>query len=287
MERILYLNGQYLLESQAKVSLFDRGFLFSEAIYEMIAVLDGVLIDNLGHLSRLRHSANELDMRLPISVKEIVRVQKELIRRNRLVEGSVYLQLTRGTESDRNFHYSEETKPTLASFTQSRPLLSPAICRTGIKVISCEDIRWRRRDIKTTSLIPACMAKNIARKRGADDVWFIEDGYVTEGGSSNAYIITQEDKLVTRPLSKSILHGITRAFLMQLSRKMGVDIEERTFTIEEAYAAKEAFISSATVFVLPVVEIDGRPIADGRPGPLSLNIREVYISAARALARDT
>ncbi|MCE0496167.1 D-amino-acid transaminase [Vibrio salinus] len=284
MERIVYLNGDYIPESEAQISIFDRGFLFADAVYEVTAVLDGKLIDNPGHLARLERSTKELGIKLPVTGAELTAIQRKLIEKNGLVEGGIYLQLSRGAESDRDFDYSDDIEPTLVLFTQSRTLINCPKRETGIKVISYNDIRWRRRDIKTTSLLPACLAKHAAHAAKADDVWLIEDGFVTEGGSSNAYIVTQEGKLVTRPLSNDILHGITRASLMKLAKDTGVEIEERNFTIEEAYAAKEAFISSATTFVWPVVEIDGKPVADGKPGEFSLKLRDIYINTAKELA---
>ncbi|MEF1311426.1 D-amino-acid transaminase [Vibrio mytili] len=284
MERIVYLNGDYIVESEAKVSVFDRGFLFADAVYEVTAVLDGKQIDLEGHLARLERSSKELGIKMPVTSEELIHIQRELIARNGLVEGGIYLQLTRGDEGDRDFSYSEAIEPTLVLFTQSRNLINSPKTQTGIKVISFEDIRWGRRDIKTTSLLPACMAKHAAHAAGAEDVWLIEDGYVTEGGSSNAYIVTQDDVLVTRPLSNDILHGITRASLMKLAEELNLSIEERYFTINEAYQAKEAFISSATTFVWPVVRIDDEPIGEGVPGPLALKLREIYIKTARELA---
>ncbi|CAH0527848.1 D-alanine aminotransferase [Allocatenococcus thiocycli] len=284
MERIVYLNGKFLAESEAKVSVFDRGFLFADAVYEVTAVLDGKLIDHEGHLARLERSAKELGIKMPVTGEQLMDIQRQLIEKNSLVEGGIYLQLTRGNEGDRDFSYSDKIEPTLVLFTQSRNLIDSPKAQKGIKVISFNDIRWRRRDIKTTSLLPACLAKQIAHEAGAEDVWLIENGYVTEGGSSNAYIVTQDDVLVTRPLSNDILHGITRASLMTLAKDLNLTIEERFFTIEEAYQAKEAFISSATTFVWPVVAIDDKPIGTGKPGEIALRLRDIYIKTSKELA---
>ncbi|WP_372379513.1 D-amino-acid transaminase [Vibrio natriegens] len=284
MERIVYLNGKFLAESEAKVSVFDRGFLFADAVYEVTAVLDGKLIDHEGHLARLERSAKELGIKMPVTGEQLMDIQRQLIEKNSLVEGGIYLQLTRGNEGDRDFSYSDKIEPTLVLFTQSRNLIDSPKAQTGINVISFNDIRWRRRDIKTTSLLPACLAKQIAHEAGAEDVWLIENGYVTEGGSSNAYIVTQDDVLVTRPLSNDILHGITRASLMALAKELNLTIEERFFTIEEAYQAKEAFISSATTFVWPVVAIDDKPIGSGKPGEIALRLRDIYIKTSKELA---
>ncbi|NAW68665.1 D-amino-acid transaminase [Vibrio sp. V27_P1S3P104] len=285
MERIVYLNGEYVKESAATISVFDRGFLFADAVYEVTAVLKGKLIDHSGHLARLERSARELGIRLPVTGDELTKIQRTLIEKNGLVEGGVYLQLTRGSEGDRDFSYSEEIQPTLVLFTQARQLIESPKVKTGIEVISIDDIRWRRRDIKTTSLLPACMAKHAAHLAGAEDVWMIEEGFVTEGGSSNAYIVTKEGTLVTRPLSHNILHGITRASLMALVKEYSMLVEERFFTIEEAYAAQEAFISSATTFIWPVVAIDGKPIGEGKPGEISLILRDIYIKTALEFAQ--
>jgi len=284
MERIVYLNGHFIPESEAQISVFDRGFLFADAVYEVTAVLNGRLIDNAGHLARLERSTGELGIKLPVSGEQLTAIQKQLIEKNNLVEGGIYLQLTRGAEKDRDFDYGADIEPTLVLFTQARSLINSPKRDAGIKVISYNDIRWHRRDIKTTSLLPACLAKHAAHAANADDVWLIENGFVTEGGSSNAYIITQEGKLVTRPLSNDILHGITRASLMTLAKDTGIEIEERLFTIEEAYAAKEAFISSATTFIWPVVAIDDKLIANGKPGEFSLKLRDIYIRTAQELS---
>lgn len=284
MERIVYINGAYVKESEATISVFDRGFLFGDSVYEVTAVLDGKLIDNPGHYARLVRSAKELGIKFDLSAEQVTDIQRALIEKNGLVEGGIYLQLTRGSDGDRDFSYSDAIESTLVLFTQARNLITSPKTQTGVKVISIEDIRWRRRDIKTTNLLPACLAKHQAHLAGVDDVWMIEDGFVTEGGSSNAYIVTQDGKLVTRPLSNDILHGITRASLMKLAVEMELDIEERFFTIEEAYAAQEAFISSATTFVWPVVEIDSKSIGSGKPGPIALKLREIYINTAKQLA---
>ncbi|MDV7103777.1 D-amino-acid transaminase [Vibrio sp. TH_r3] len=284
MQRTVYLNGEYLPESEAKVSIFDRGFLFADAIYEVTAVVDGKLLDNDGHVARLARSCNELDMKNPLTADELVNIQKELIRLNDVQEGGIYLQVTRGSTGDRDFGYPEDAEPTVVLFSQARSVVDSPKVKKGIKVISIPDIRWRRRDVKTTSLLAACMGKQAAKLQGCDDVWLIEDGFVTEGGSSNAYIVTQDNTIVTRPLSNDILHGITRASLMKMASKANLVIEERLFTIEEAYAAKEAFISSASTFVWPVVEIDHKPIGDGTPGPVALQLREIYLELARASA---
>lgn len=285
MERMVYVNGGYMPESEATVSVFDRGFLFSDAVYEVTAVLDGKLIDNDGHIARLQRSCKELELKMPVTAEVLTSIQKELIKKNNLIEGGIYLQLTRGSTGDRDFAFpSEETEPTLVLFTQSRQLIHSEKAEQGIKVISVPDIRWRRRDIKTVGLLAPCLAKQAALAAGAADAWLIEDGHVTEGSSNNAYIVTQEGKLITRPLSNDILHGITRKSLLQLANDANVEIEERNFTIEEAYEAKEAFVSSATTFVWPVINIDGHEIGDGKPGEIAKKLRDIYIEVAQSTA---
>ena len=284
MERTVYVNGEYLPESKAKISIFDRGFLFADAVYEVTSVLESKLIDNVGHIARLERSCKELDIPMPVSAVELTKIQKKLVELNHLQEGAIYLQLTRGNDGDRDFTYQTDTPPTLVLFTQVKALVNCPQATDGVKIISVDDIRWKRRDIKTTSLLAACLAKQQAKLAGANDAWLIEDGYVTEGGSNNAYIVTQGGKIITRPLSNDILHGITRASLLQLAAQSELEVEERSFTIEEAYEAKEAFISSATTFIWPVVSIDGKIIGDGKPGPVTQKLRDIYIDVSKSLS---
>ncbi|RMD49806.1 MAG: D-amino-acid transaminase [Alphaproteobacteria bacterium] len=284
MSRIVYVNGSYVPEEEAKVSIFDRGFLFADGVYEVTSVLDGRLVDFAGHMARLRRSLGELDMASPASDEELLAIHRELVRRNGVEEGLVYLQVTRGA-ADRDFAWAADMAPTLVLFTQSKPGLAaggPAVER-GIRVIQVPDLRWKRRDIKTVQLLYPAMAKMEAKKAGADDAWLVEDGYVTEGTSNNAYIVTG-GRIVTRGLSTDILHGITRAAVLRLAAEAGLEVEERPFTIDEAKGADEAFITSATTFVTPVVAIDGAPVGSGAPGPLTRRLREIYIDEARRSA---
>ena len=281
MSRIVYVNGEYLPEEAAKISVFDRGFLFADAVYEVTSVLDGRLVDNAGHLARLRRSLEALRIPMPLAEGEIEAVQRSLIERNRLGNGIVYLQVTRGA-ADRDFPYPREATPSLVMFTQARPLIDVPAARDGIKVISVPDIRWARRDIKTVGLLAQVMAKQKALDAGVHDAWLVQDGKVTEGSSNNAYIVNAAGRIVTRRLGNEILHGVTRATVLELSRQAQVEVQERAFTLEEAYAAREAFVTSASIFVLPVVEIDGRRIGDGAPGPIARRLRTLYIEAARA-----
>ena len=265
--RTVYVNGDYLPENDAKISIFDRGFLMADGVYEVTSVLDGKLIDFDGHAVRLERSLDELEMRAPVKKDELLAIHRELVKVNEIEDGLVYLQITRGSDGDRDFVFPDaDTVPTLVLFTQrkSKPDDSPAALK-GIKVISIEDVRWGRRDIKTIQLLYPSMGKMMAKKVGADDAWMTEDGYVTEGTSNNAYIV-KGNKIITRGLSNDILHGITRAAVLRFAREAQMDVEERNFTIDEAKEADEAFITSATMFVTPVVELDGVTLGDGTPG---------------------
>jgi len=281
MNRTVYVNGDYLPETEAKISVFDRGFIFSDGVYEVSAVLQGRLVDNEGHMRRLGRSLEELRIAWPLPAEEIIEVQKALIEKNALIEGTVYLQVTRGA-ADRDFAFPGDTPSTLVMFTQERPLIEHPAAKAGIKVISVPDIRWKRRDINSVGLLGPVLAKQAAVDAGVQDAWMVENGYVTEGTSNNAYIVTPEGTLVTRQLSNDILHGITRAAVVALCERDNMVLKERRFTLEEAYAASEAMITSASTFVHPVVEIDGRLIGTGKPGPVATRLRELYIQHALA-----
>lgn len=279
MSRIVYVNGSYLPEEEAKVSVFDRGFLFADGVYEVTSILRGKLVDNHGHLVRLHRSLGELNMAAPASDDDIEAIQKALIEKNDVDEGLVYLQVTRGA-ADRDFAYPEDASPSLVMFTQRKNVVANPQADKGISVIAVDDIRWKRRDIKTVGLLAPCMAKMQAKAAGADDAWMVEDGYVTEGSSNNAFIVNAEGALVTRQLGNEILAGITRAAVLKLAQETRLALEERPFSLEEAANAREAFITSATTFVMPVVAIDGRPVGDGRPGEVTRRLRELYIDTA-------
>ncbi|UOA16226.1 MULTISPECIES: D-amino-acid transaminase [Sulfitobacter] len=284
--RTVYVNGEYLPEDQAKISIFDRGFLMADGVYEVTSVLDGKLIAFDGHAERLTRSMNELDMRAPATTEELLEIHRELVRLNDIKDGLIYLQVTRGSDGDRDFAFPdpETTAPSLVLFTQSKPGLAdnPA-ARDGIRVISIEDIRWGRRDIKTVQLLYPSMGKMMAKKAGVEDAWMVEEGFVTEGTSNNAYIV-KDDKIVTRETSNDILHGITRKAVLELAREAQMQVEERNFTIEEAQQADEAFVTSASAFVTPVVEIDGAKIGSGTPGKLAPRLREIYLEEMRKTA---
>ena len=277
--RTVYVNGDYLPETEAKVSIFDRGFLMADGVYEVTSVLGGKLIDFEGHRVRLERSLRELDMEKPAQFDDLLEIHRELVRLNGIDEGMIYLQITRGSAGDRDFVFPDAatTKPTLVLFTQNKPGLanSPA-AKTGIKIISIEDIRWGRRDIKTVQLLYPSMGKMMAKKAGCDDAWMVEDGAVTEGTSNNAYIV-KGNRIITRQLSHDILHGITRAAVLRFAREAQMEVEERPFTIQEAQEADEAFITSASAFVMPVVEIDGVALGSGTPGPVAARLREIYL----------
>ncbi|MFP5509268.1 MAG: D-amino-acid transaminase [Paracoccaceae bacterium] len=277
--RTVYVNGDYLPENEAKVSIFDRGFLMADGVYEVTSVLGGKLIDFGGHLARLERSLAELDMDKPEGFDDLLEIHRELVRLNGIEEGMIYLQVTRGAPGDRDFAFPdpEVTKPTLVLFTQNKPgLAANPVAKKGIKVISIEDIRWGRRDIKTVQLLYPSMGKMMAKKAGCDDAWMVQDGAVTEGTSNNAYIV-KGNKIITRQLSHDILHGITRAAVLRFAQEAQMEVEERAFTIAEAQAADEAFITSASTFVMPVVEIDGAKVGSGAPGTVAARLREIYL----------
>ena len=283
MSRIVFLNGSFLPIEQAKVPFMDRGFMFGDGVYEGIGMLDGRLIDNDAHLERLDRSLAEVRIPNPYTKAEWTTFQEELARRNGMTEGFIYFQVTRGV-AERDFFFPEDAKPTVAMFTQAKAIADAPAARTGIAVVTMPDLRWQRRDIKSINLLAQVLAKQAAKEAGAQEAWLVEDGFVTEGGSSSAFIVTKEGSIVVRPLSTAILPGITRKSLLRLSKEDGIALEERRFTVEEAYNAAEAFLTSASNFVLPIVSIDGRPVADGKPGPITKRLRELYLAMASAPA---
>lgn len=284
MTRIVYLNGDWLPETEAKVSVFDRGFLMADGIYEVTCVLDGKLVDYAGHAARLQRSARELGLTLPLDEAGLLAAHREIVARNGMDQGMIYLQLTRGA-ADRDFVYPPAgTPPTLLMFTQAKNVLENAAADAGIRVALLPDLRWGRRDIKTVQLLYPCMAKMEAKAHGADDAWLVEDGFVTEASAATSHIVTSEGVLVTRDLSHALLPGVTRASILALAAEHGLRVEERAFTPDEAMAAREAFITSATNFVVPVVAIDGAAIGDGKPGALTRDLRRYYIETRRAAA---
>ena len=285
MTRTVYLNGDYLPEAEAKVSIFDRGFVMADAVYEVTSVLNRQVLEFEGHVARLTRSLEALGMTNPMQRAEWLAIHHKLIALNSIDEGLIYLQVSRGNAGDRDFAYPpQDTPQTVVAFTQAKPGLAenPA-AQTGWKIITLPDERWGRRDIKTVQLLYPSMAKMAAKAQGADDAWLVEDGKVTEGTSNNAYIV-KGNRIVTRALSSDILHGITRAAVLRLAREAQMQIEERGFTPAEAAEADEAFVTSASAFVMPVVAIDGAPIGDGKPGKIAARLREIYLDEMRKTA---
>lgn len=280
---IAYLNGQFLPLAETRVSVLDRGFLFAEAVYEVTAVIEGRLIDSASHMARLERSAAAIGIALPLSSAEIEAVQKDLVRRNGLDEGLIYLQLTGGADAGREFLASTDLQPTLLMFTQAKHFLDSPAARSGISVITTPDLRWARRDIKSVGLLAQAMAKRIAAEAGAQEAWMVEDGFITEGASSTAFLVTGEG-VVTRPYSQAVLAGCTGAALTALAQESGMTVTYRPFTVEEALAAREAFITSASTLCQAVVRIDGQQIGDGNPGPVATRLRQLYIDFARKTA---
>ena len=284
MSRIVFVNGAFVPFEEAKVPIMDRGFLFADGIYEVSAVLNSRLIDNDAHLARLERSLKEIRIPNPYTADEWTRLEEELVRRNGLVEGVVYMEVTRGV-AERDFAFPKDARPTVVMFTQVKYITRSPAAEAGVAVVTVEDIRWKRRDIKSVALLAQVLAKQAAAEAGVYEAWMVEDGHVTEGSSSTAFIITNDGRIVTRPLSNAVLPGITRQSVMRLAQESGLKIEERLFTVEEAHAAAEAFLTSASSFVMPVVRIDGRPVGTGKPGALARRLRQLYLEMAGAPAK--
>ena len=281
--RIIFLNGQYIPEAEGKVSVFDRGFLFSDSVYEVVSVLDGKLVDFEGHVQRLARSLGEIGIVGGLDAESWLSICRNLVARNAVEEGMIYWQVTRGTPDDRDFVFPPaDMPPTVLAFTQSRTLVDNPVAERGLSVVTVPDLRWGRADIKTTQLLYASLMKNVAIAQGADDAWMERDGWITEGSAQNAHIITRDGVLITHPLNREILHGITRAAVLPLVVQR---IEERPFSVSEAEQAAEAFVSSASGFVMPVVRINGYAIGDGKPGSATVQLRNAYIEWARRTAK--
>ncbi|MFK7792550.1 MAG: D-amino-acid transaminase [Devosiaceae bacterium] len=277
--RIAYVNGEFVPLAEAKISVLDRGFLFADGVYEVTAVIDGKLVDNAPHLARLERSLGEIEMAHPVPLDTLTELQLELARRNNLTEGGIYLQVTRGA-AERDFSYPKQAKSSLVMFTQDRNLVHDPRAETGVEVITTPDLRWKRRDIKSVSMIAQTIAKQEAAKVGAAEAIMVEDGVVTEGSSSTAWMV-KGGKLITRNLTNSVLPGVTRLSVMALCKELDLEIEERTYTVEEFYEADEVFITAATTLVMPVVKIDDRIMSNGAPGPIGSRLRSLYIEMAR------
>ena len=278
MSRIAYVNGRYLPRAKAKVSVEDRGFQFADGVYEVCEVREGRLIDERRHMARLARSLSELRIAPPMTPAALSVVLRETVRRNRVRDGIVYVQVTRGA-AKRDFPFpAPETRPTVVVTARSNDLARlEQLAGKGVAVITMPDIRWGRVDIKSVALLPNVLAKQAAREQGAREAWLVDaKGRVTEGASSNAWIVDKEGTLITRQLGPDILSGITRSVVIDVIRAQGLAFEERAFTVEEAYAAREAFVTSASQIVLPVVTIDGRPVGNGAPGLVAAALRREY-----------
>jgi D-alanine transaminase len=282
MPRIAYVNGRYVPLAEAGVHIEDRGFQFADGVYEYFAVIEGRLADARGHLERLWRSLGELRITPPMSEAALCVVLAQTVRRNRVRSGSVYLQITRGA-APRDHAFPDPAPPPSVIVT-AKPLdfaAAEARADVGVKVLTQPDIRWGRCDIKTVGLLPNVLAKQAAREAGAFEAWLVDDlGFVTEGASTNAWIIDAEGVLRTRDTNANILRGVTRKNLIEIADEAGVPVSPRPFTVEEAKQAKEAFITAASTFIMPVVEIDGAKIGDGAPGPVAKRLRALYLGAA-------
>lgn len=284
MSDIAYVNGVFTPLEDARVSILDRGFLFADGVYEVAAVIDGRLIDNDAHLARLLRSLGELRLESPVPIEKIVEIERALVASNGVAEGLVYLQITRGA-AERDFSFPGNATPTLVAFTQKKNILASPAARTGVNVLTVPDLRWARRDIKSIALLAQVLAKQAATEAGCQEAWMVDhEGFVTEGSSSTAFIITSGGAIVTRPNSSAILPGCTRRAVMALADREGLTMEERPFTVAEAHEAAEAFLTSASNLVLPVISIDGRPVGSGAPGERAKRLRAIYLDFARATA---
>lgn len=287
MSRIVYVNGRYVPKALAAVHVEDRGYQFSDGVYEVCEVHNGALVDERRHLDRLDRSLGELRIRQPMSRAALSHVLHETMRRNRLRHGLVYLQVTRGVAPRDHMFPPAEVEPAVVVTTKPvDPAKGQAMAERGIDVITVPEIRWKRVDIKTVSLLPNVLARQAAAEAGAAEAWFVDDeGFVTEGSSSNAWIVDKEGRLITRAAEASILRGITRSVLVDLAQREGLELVERPFSVEEAQRAREAFVTSATKLVMPVVRLDGKAIGNGRPGSIATKLRELYHTQAE-LSRD-
>jgi D-alanine transaminase len=278
--RIAYVNGRFLPLEEATIPIMDRGFLFGDGIYEVTAVIGERFVDNEPHLARLDRSLGAIGIRNPHTVEEWIALQSELVQRNGMKEGVVYIEVTRGT-FEREFTCPEEIAPNVVMFTQARNVLDNPVAEKGVSAITVEDQRWARRDIKSTALLAQVLAKFEARRAGVAEAIMVEDGVVTEGASSTIFIVTNAGSLVTRPLSSAVLPGVTRRSVMRLARETGIHVEERLFTRQDMLAASEVFYTSASAFVMPVTEVDGERIGGGQPGPVTRKLRAIYLEEAQ------
>ena len=283
MSRIVYVNGSFVPYEDAKIPIMDRGFLFADGIYEVSAVMGGKLVDNEAHLARLDRSLGEIRIKNPYATEKWIELQRELIQRNAVSEGLVYIEVTRGV-AERDFAFPKDVEPTVVMFTQEKNMTSAPAAETGVAVITVPDLRWKRRDIKSVALLAQVLAKQAAAEAGVAEAWMVEDGKVTEGGSSTSFIVTKDGTIVTRELSHALLPGITRKTLIRLAEEAQIKVEERAFSVEEAQDAQEAFLTSATSLVMPIVKIDDKPVGSGKVGPIAKRMREIYLDMAKSTA---
>lgn len=284
MARMAYVNGRYVPHGDAAVHIEDRGYQFADGVYEVVTIVGSRMIDEEPHLDRLERSLGELEIAMPMSRVVLRMVMRELVRRNRVKDGLLYMQITRGVCPRDHKYPGPSVKPAVVMTTRQADYANSAKFEDGVKVVTIPDIRWDRCDIKTISLLPNCMGKTVAARAGAYEAWQVDaDGMVTEGTSSNAWIVTKDGTLVTRPATHAILNGITRLSILRIAREEGITFEERPFSVEEAKSAREAFTSSATSFATPVVTIDDRTIANGKPGSLTTRIFECYMDYCRGV----
>ncbi|GAA2820076.1 D-alanine aminotransferase [Aminobacter aminovorans] len=285
MPRIAYVNGRYLPHAQAGVHIEDRGYQFADGVYEVCEVARGFIVDSVGHLNRLDRSLSELRIAWPVNRAVLVHIMREVIARNRVRNGMVYLQVTRGV-APRDHVFPGETTLSSLVVTAKRtdPVASAKRAAAGIKVITVPENRWERVDIKSVGLLPNVLARQQAKEAGAQEAWFVDpDGTVKEGAATNAWIVTKDGHLVTRPADSGILRGITRTTLMDVAKKLDLKVEERGFTVEEAKSAREAFMTAATTVIMPIVAIDGQPVANGHPGSVALSLRDAFFDVAEKI----
>jgi D-alanine transaminase len=280
LPRIVHVNGRYVREDKAVISVFDRGFLFGDGVYEVVAVIGGKILEWSGHLARLKRSLKEIGMGMPVSDAELLDIHRRLIRRNQLDQGRIYLEITRGA-ADREFVFPPAGTPqTIVLFTQAAEVVNPKDAETGIALVSVPDQRWVRRDIKSVAMLAQVLAKQEAKEKGGKEAVMHEDGVVTEAGASSLFMVTVEGRIVTRPNSNKILPGITRASLEIMAAEHQLTFEERLFTLDEMRSAKEVFITAASTFVQAAILLDGKPIGEGKPGPIARRLREIYLNEA-------
>ncbi len=285
MSSIFHINGNLVPAEQAVIPALDRGFLFGDGVYEVIAVIDGLLLEFERHAARLARSLTEVGIRNPLPRDTLLARCRELVQRNGLREGSVYVQVTRGTDSKRDFAFPADVEPTVMMYVSEKSLRVNPLAESGVRVASVPDMRWRRRDIKSVSLIAQVLAKQAAQASGAFEALMVDaDGVVTEGASSSALLVDAQGRIVVRPLSREILPGCTRAAVLALAAKRGVAVEERKFTLDECRRATELVLTSALHFVLPVIELDGQRVGTGQPGPVCRELRQLYMEYALASA---